>query len=40
MEHLRKAGFMMNVAKSAFLVSEMKMLGHMVTKNNIRLVYT
>ena len=39
LERLCKAGFMMNIAKSAFLVSEMKMLGHMVTRNNIRPVY-
>ena len=40
LERLCKAGCMMNTAKSAFLVLEMKMLGHMVTKNSIRPVYT
>ena len=36
LEQLCNADFMMTIAKSAFLVSEMEMLGHMVTKNNIR----
>ena len=40
LEWLCNPGFMMNIVKSAFLVSEMKMLSHMVTKNNICPVHT
>ena len=40
LERLCRAGFMINLRKSSLLVSTMRMLGHMVTRNTIRPVYT
>ncbi len=40
LERLCAAGFMMNLKKSALLVSSMRMLGHMVTRDTISPVFT